>query len=258
MRWLYLLPFAYFIDTRLRKGGHWPFQIFYEWIPTLLVAAAFGSEHVGSNLIRWGLSYAAFISIYEIGYLVNDLVVARFERSGNLRGPQESGWWWLATWIAARCVIFGLLTFLLGVTTSAAWWTFYAAVATALIVHNVLRSAELRSITFIALAWLRFMAPVMFVLPDRLVPGIALAALFPYAAFRLFAYLDSKELLRMPRRKTATFRLAAFLGPLVVALALLTKPDARGFVVVAIYYAVVSVVGVSVQKLLSRRPAGAR
>ena len=242
MKFVYLLPFSYFYDTRLRNGSL-VFHFLFEWIAAVVLALILGFEEPQKAILSVLLSYFAFISLYEIGYLVNDLVASRKEVGGRLRGPQNADALWLVVWCASRLLVFMSVAILMGRLAAPEWWSFFAALSVVFILHNELIDRELKGITFLWLAWFRFMAPVIFIVQDNQRLGIGLAAAMAYASFRLFGYLDSKGLLQMPGRKRPKFRMMFFLMPLSGVLALWTYDDALGFIVLTLYYAVVSVLG---------------
>lgn len=251
MRFVYLLPFTYFYDTRLRSGSI-AFHVIFEWLAAGLLVLALGAAGPTQALTAAGLSYLAFISLYEIGYLVNDLFASRKETGGRQRGPQGAGGLWVAAWFISRLVAFMIATIFLGKLAAPEWWSFFAALCVVFALHNELTDREFKSATFIWLAWFRFMAPVIFVVQDTQRLGVGLAAAMAYASFRLFGYLDSKGLLQMPGRQRPGFRLFFFLMPLTGALALWTYDGAQGFLVLSGYYALAAVLGTAPGMLRQR------
>ncbi|MDO8777394.1 MAG: hypothetical protein Q7K57_53500 [Burkholderiaceae bacterium] len=242
MKFVYLLPFTYFYDTRLRTGSV-AFHVVFEWLAAVVLALAVGAAGPAQALTAAGLSYLAFISLYEIGYLVNDLFASRKEAGGRQRGPQGAGGVWVAAWFVSRLGAFLFATVLMGKLAAPQWWSYFAALCVVFALHNELTDREFKAATFIWLAWFRFMAPVMFVVQDTQRLGVGLAAAMAYSSFRLFGYLDSKGLLKMPGRQRPGFRLFFFLMPLAGSLALLPYDEARGFVVLTGYYALAAVLG---------------
>lgn len=251
MKLVYLLPFSYFLNTRLREGSV-AFHLIFEWLAAMLLVVVVGTPAPLQALAMAGLSYLAFISVYEIGYLVNDLFAAQREVGGRKRGPKNATLGWGVAWTGSRLMVFVLITAWLDFMTMPAWWSFYLALCLTFALHNVLQDSELKSATFLWLAWLRFMAPVMFVVEDDQRLGIGLAAAVSYVAFRLLGYLDSKSLLRMPGRQRASFRLFYFFMPLIGLLALWPYAGAEGFMVLTGYFAIVAAVGTLAGPTLAR------
>lgn len=189
------------------------------------------------------LIYLAFISLYELGYMANDLHSAHHESDGRRRGPQGAGFQWVAAWVLVRIAAFLGVTAILNQWSQPEWWLFFSTLATVFTLHNWLKDREMKTSTFAWLAWFRFMAPVMFIVPDSQLMGVGMAAAMGYVAFRQLGYLDSKGLLNMPGRKQFAFRRFFFLMPLLGIPVLWPYPEAQGYGCLTAYWAVVAVIG---------------
>ena len=242
IRLAYLLPFSYFWVTRLRNGSI-GFHLLFEWLAAAVVVVALDPANAAEGLYIAVLSYLAFISLYEIGYIANDLFAARKEADGRLRGPQGTPLGWVAGWVLARLAVFALVSYVLHKAGDVMWWALFGGLAVVFAMHNHLRERELKAGTFLWLSWYRFMAPIMFAVPVAYLPGIAFGCAITYSAFRQFGYLDSKGLLVMPGRKRPVFRWSFFMWPLLAAVVLAPIAEARGYVVLVVYFAVVASVG---------------
>ena len=251
-RLAYLLPFSYFWATRLR-GGSISFHLLFEWLAAVVVVVALSPDSPLDALCIALLSYAAFISLYEIGYLANDLFAAKSEADGRLRGPQGTPLPWVMAWVLVRVSVFLLITHALDKTDDVMWWGFFGGLAVVFAMHNHLRDRELKAGTFLWLSWYRFMAPVMFAVPTAYLPGIAFACAITYSTFRQFGYLDSKGLLVMPGRKRPVFRWTFFMWPLLAAAVFAPVAEAKGFVVLVAYFAVVASIGAGVMHAKGHR-----
>ena len=244
-RLAYLLPFSYFWSTRLRNGSI-GFHLLFEWLAAAIVVLALDPANAADGLRIALLSYVAFISLYEIGYIANDLFAARKEADGRLRGPQVTPLGWVAAWVLVRLCVFLLVSYALHKMADVMWWTFFGGLAVVFTMHNHLRDRELKAGTFLWLSWYRFMAPIIFAVPAAYILGIAFACAITYSAFRQFGYLDSKGLLVMPGRKRAVFRWSFFIWPLLAAMVLAPIAEARGYVVLVVYFAVIASIGAAV------------
>lgn len=242
MKFTYLFPFAYFLDTRLRRSSV-AFHVIFEWGAAVLIACVVGREPAPGALVTAAYSYLAFISLYEIGYLVNDLVSAKFEEGGRRRGPQDAGSAWVAAWVLTRIMVFLSVTIASNMWHVAAWWLFFGGLCVVFALHNIWTDREQKAATFVWLAWFRFLAPVAFVVRPEEFMGVALAAGMIYSGFRLFGYLDSKGLLQMPGRQRPQFRRAFLVMPLAAAIPLTQFEYTQGFVVLAFYFAAAAFVG---------------
>ena len=161
IRLAYLLPFSYFWVTRLRNGSI-GFHLLFEWLAAAVVVVALDPANAAEGLYIAVLSYLAFISLYEIGYIANDLFAARKEADGRLRGPQGTPLGWVAGWVLARLAVFALVSYVLHKAGDVMWWAFFGGLAVVFAMHNHLRDRELKAGTFLWLSWYRFMAPIMF------------------------------------------------------------------------------------------------
>lgn len=241
----YLLPFSYFYQTRLKEGAI-AFHILFEWVAALWLVAWIGDGvTVLQNICVLFLSYIAFISIYEIGYMVNDIYAAKYEKHGRQRGPQEARNLnlWVCLWVLSRLATFLACTIVMNKFSDASWWLFFFALISVFSLHNLLNDREMKVATFSWLAWFRFMAPVIFVISEDQLMGVGFAAAFGYVAYRKLGYMDSKGLLLMPGRKRTGFRLFFFLIPMAGAVALWPYEHAQGFLLLAVYWALISSMG---------------
>jgi hypothetical protein len=172
------------------------------------------------------LGYLAFISVYEIGYIINDCVSVRFEQNPRKRVKEfDPSNLLIAFWILIRIVFFLAITFVIHKQFSGQWWWFYLILVVVFFVHNILQSKQYRVFTFICLAFLRFYAPLFpFITMDFLLQTLNAVLLF-YIFFRTITYLDSKGLLVIPSRASFDFKAAYyfFLLPVSITIAVLAE-----------------------------------
>lgn len=242
MNGLRCLPGAYFASTRLRNG-YLAFHVAFEWAPALLLAALFGRYAPLSSMGLALLAYLAFISVYEIGYIVNDRYSALRETDGRVRGSQTAGPLTIAAWIAIRLGCFLAATYAIGAWHSPAWWGFFLSLAAVFAFHNLVTDREIRTFSFVWLAWLRFMAPVFWIIEPTQLFGIGTGNALVYVIFRELAYLDSKALLAMPGRQRPNVRLTAFVLPVLALPAVCTQPSGRGLALLIVWFAAVALAG---------------
>lgn len=209
--YLFCLPFFYFLKTRLNTKAAVLFHGYAEFLLGVLLLIYAGTNPIQA-VTNFVLAYFAFISVYEIGYIVNDYVSVRFEKNPRkrLKGKRISNMTVFA-WIAVRVVVFLLLTFYLNSFNSVQWWLFYFTLIIAFCLHNLLRQKELKIFTFISLAFLRFYAPLFpFLAVAFFISSINGILLF-YVFFRTLTYIDSKGLLVIPSRASLTFKTTYYL-----------------------------------------------
>jgi hypothetical protein len=97
------------------------------------------------------------------------------------------------------------------------WLAATACLTIVFALHNLIEAPAPRSATFVQLALLRFIMPIIGALDRDRLPLAMLIALLLYVYLRWLAYLDSKDLLKMPNRRAPRFALVqmALLAPLV-------------------------------------------
>lgn len=208
----FLFPFSYFFRSRLRAITDIIFHFYYEWLLAFLLLFYFTGYNWLQSIQNFFLAYLAFISIYEIGYLGNDVYSARHETEPRLRiknfNPSNTQ---LALWIIFRIIIFFSISNYLNVLKSYEWWAFYLVIVLFFYLHNKLRQKELKTFTFINLAFTRFLAPVFIFLDSKQLLIIVPSVLLNYVLYRTLTYMDSKKLLHMPSRPLAAFKVNYYL-----------------------------------------------
>jgi hypothetical protein len=207
MHSLSYLPFFYFQRTRLSDLKAWVFHSVYEWLPALLIFVYVNG--FSSALGKLGLCYVAFISIYEIGYLVNDQNALREKLSRKRTGRLTYAS--IALFVILRCATFAGITYYLKLSEYELWWYWYALLVIVFTLHNFLTVPSLKVITFSYLAWARFLSPFFFIVPLSLVQILFLPVFLNYVLFRLFIYMDSKGLVQGFERHTNSYRLGFYL-----------------------------------------------
>lgn len=247
----FLFPAYYFFRTRLSAGSA-AFHVVFEWGAALLLILVFPADAVHEALFGGILAYLAFISVYELGYLMNDYYAFARESNGRDRRVTALQSHWIAGMVAARLLVFAAVSLSWHGAGTVEWWCFFSALGMVFCLHNLMRDPQLKILTFAWLSWLRFMAPVIFVVQADQLMGIGFGAAAGYVGFRALGYLDSKDMLDMPDRRGSRFRGAYFLSLTVGILVLWPYPEARGFVVLAGYYAIASTTGILVSMLSTR------
>ncbi len=200
------LPFFYFQQTRLNSVKSFSFHFAYEWIPSIIIVLL---DHrlEWNSLILLFFYYLAFISIYEIGYIVNDQ--AAFYTEGRTRSGKFS-FFQLTTAIVIRLTVFIAIAFFTGNEFNLFWWEWYGALIIVFAGHNLLNNSLLKCITFSQLAFLRFTTPLVFLIEATTMNLLMVPVIFNYVFFRLLTYMDSKALIHF-NRNTNAFRIGFYL-----------------------------------------------
>lgn len=216
-RILYFLPFGYFVKTRLNTKSAILFHGYAEYLLGVLLLIYSGMD-IPQAVFSFAAAYLAFISVYEIGYIFNDFVSVKFEENPRKRlQGWDPSWMVIGVWAAIRIAVFLLLTFLLQQASSLQWWLFYLVLALVFATHNVLKLKEHKIFTFIALAFLRFYAPLFPFLEPALLAQTINGVLLFYVFFRTLTYIDSKGLLHIPSRASLAFKTNYYLISLPLA-----------------------------------------
>lgn len=204
----YLLPFSYFAQSRLQKPKDVIFHTYYEWLINIVLIVLLAQMPVLDSLLAFFAAYLCFISIYELGYLYNDVESVRFDPNPRRRikdfNPTNTE---LTVWALTRLSIFGAITWYWEFYTDIKWWGFYGLLILFYSLHNTLRNKQLKPFTFMNLAVLRFFAPIFMFIPAEKMPTLGIAVILNYVLYRSLTYFDSKGLLNMPDRTKAAFKM---------------------------------------------------
>lgn len=208
----FLFPFSYFAQSRLKQLRDVVFHAYYEWLLNIALLLFLTNATILDAFQQFFLCYLSFIAIYELGYLYNDVESVRFDPNPRRRLPNFNPTnAQLALWGIARLATFGGITYYLGFYNRWQWWGFYAVLIIAYALHNTYKNKQLKPFTFMNLAMVRFFAPIFMFLPQEELPLLACAILLNYVFYRTLTYLDSKDLVNMPDRTKASFKVQYYL-----------------------------------------------
>ncbi len=216
MRLIQFLPFFYFQQSRINTLKSFVFHFTYEWIPSIFLVLFF-NDFVLSSLFDLFLFYLAFISIYEIGYIVNDQLA--HELKDRIRTERLSTSSMFIS-VSLRLGTFFVITFLTNNQSNHHWWAWYSVLIIVFATHNLLSISSLKCITFVQLAFLRFLLPISFLIDPIILKMLFVPVCLNYVLFRLFIYMDSKKLINFIR-DTDFFRIGYY-GLLMTLSALLS------------------------------------
>lgn len=237
-----LFPFTYFFNTRVKTIKVLAYNFLNELLPNLLAGLyyAWYSMEV-SVFISWALSYLAFIAVYEIGYYVNDAYSVKKESElARKRLAVSFSNLQLVVWVLLRLACWGLVTYLVVPEEKLLTWLFfYLLLGISFSLHNVLRESY-RGASFICLAFFRFFASGIIILPTAifvaLVPGVLLCYLMP----RLWAYQESKGQLIIKDRRQMQFKMAYLLIVSLVLLFMAIASEMAIFIAPAVYFLILT------------------
>ncbi|NJC06479.1 hypothetical protein GGQ97_002272 [Sphingomonas kaistensis] len=213
---LALLPGAYFLQSRVKGAQDLLYLVATSFVPAWWMLVRLGGQGLVEAAANFTLGYLAFIAVYELGYLANDLFDAR-RPGGRKRWSGSSGAAFVAPFILIRLIVWGLVGWATGWIANPVWLGGTACLVLVFALHNLIQAAAPRSATFVQLGLLRFIMPVIGALEPARLPLALLIALLLYVYLRWLAYLDSKDLLRIAERRHPRFALVQMLllGPIV-------------------------------------------
>lgn len=204
-RFLFLLPFTYFLKTRLKNFKNLVFHGYYEWVSALGILFFFGSYSIEESVQLFLIGYLAFITFYEIGYITNDQYSEKFESNPRARRDQNIPSHYPILWIGTRVIIFFAISWFVARNNFGLWSVFYLGLGFSFLMHNILKKNDHRVISFFSLSFFRFFAPVFLFIESPTLKLILPAILFHYSFYRTIIYMDNKGLLKMPSRKDPAF-----------------------------------------------------
>jgi hypothetical protein len=209
---LYFIPSAYFFRSRFTGIGSVIFHAFYEWIPGIIALNLFTANSLSGSIYAYIQGFLAFISLYEIGYFVNDYYSVKKEDAGRVRIKDfnMAEEWEVLLLIFSRIAFFFLWLYFLEIgTLTFLFFSFLLAFSFA--AHNLLKDPALKILTFINLAMFRFLLPVVPFIQIKQLRIIIPAVLLNYVFYRAINYMESKAILNIKNRKTGLFKMGFYL-----------------------------------------------
>lgn len=189
----YLLPITYFRASRLNRVALIAYNALTEWLPAIGISLYFNALDP-KILITVGLSYLAFISIYEIGYLTNDHLSEMFEDEPRGRSvDSQMSWPVLAGLILVRVATFIWCSYMLGVTANPLWIAFHGSLVATFLLHNLVER-DMRIATFYSLSTYRFFAPIILTVTPTVLVLLLPVVMLNNSLYRLTVYIDNKNL----------------------------------------------------------------
>ncbi len=126
------------------------------WLPGIWILFRLGGHGLGEAALYFAAGYLCFVSVYEIGYFVNDAWDAPRTEGGRARIRFAYGRVYVVSFVVLRIGIWAGLGTLFGWIGDLVWLAAFAALVVAFAEHNLIRPAAFRSASFFQLACLRF------------------------------------------------------------------------------------------------------
>lgn len=204
-QYLMIVPFVYTAKTRLHGVRDYLYLMASQWGLGTIVLFFLDSGNPFLVVAKYLIGYYVLMSIYELGYLANDVWDAKRGDGGRERFTGNINIAFIASFVAVRIGVWLVLTAIFLNADLQLWLIANVALIFVFAAHNLLLNPEMRYATFVQLTLLRFMLPIIFSLSTPEIEPIIIVTLLHYLYFRGLAYLDSKELLAMPDRKNPNF-----------------------------------------------------
>lgn len=205
-----LVPFLYAFFSRMRGLRAFGFNAVTLWGPGLLLTVLLLDDFSGSAPSGYFAGYVIFISIYELGYLMNDTWGLRHDETPRRRIDVDYRPVFFALFVAIRLVVVLAFGLWVGAVSGLWFWALLGLLVLAILAHNLVVRQELKMATFFQMSLMRFSIPVF--IPTSMEKGaivLLIGCLF-FVFPRFLTYLDSKNRLRIPERKQPGFLLAIY------------------------------------------------
>ncbi|MBA83432.1 hypothetical protein ACSSNL_00535 [Thalassobius sp. S69A] len=231
-----LVPFLYAYFSRMKGLRGFGFNALTLWAPGLILTAGLTEASLGLILTLYFTGYLAFISVYELGYLMNDTWGLRHDSTPRRRIQVDYPKPFYPAFVLVRLGTVLTMGYVLGLLGMPAFWGVLALLGAAILAHNLLTREEFKMMTFFQMSLLRFSTPVFFAtaLTDAVWVMAVGALLFVFP--RLLTYQDSKARLTIPERKLSDFALwnTLLAGPAIGVIYLIS--DQPAVLVTWVYY----------------------
>lgn len=200
----YILPFSYFAKTRLSKTS-FIYHSIIEWFPMALITIYYTNY---LNLIELCVGYLLFISMYELGYVYNDLISIKFEKTPRKRFSKSVSNLEIFIYFILRIILFIFLIGIFPSNTQPIFLYGIALISFTFIIHNVISIDRYKIFTFIGLAYFRFVLPLIYFMSPSIILNLTGAIMLLYVFPRFLTYLASKHILKLENRKSIKSKLA--------------------------------------------------
>ncbi len=212
-KYLILLPFLYFFQTRVTLSLNFLLQYFFEIATSIVIFLIFFKPFYPEALILFFFHYLAFVSIYEIGYFINDKIAVKFEKKPNKRLNGKISNFFTFFFIIIRLISFVFISFYLNYENNYIWWLFYIFLIFIFSLHNLLSEINYRIATFQILAFLRFVAPFFIVIDSYYFLLVGNIIALTYVPYRTLSYMTHRKISYKSMNRNYLFRLLIFILP---------------------------------------------
>lgn len=204
-RVLLQVPFYYLAMTRMNSLKGLVSNASSAWLPGILIVLFLSEYSFFGSAIHYIFTYLAFVSIYEVGYLVNDTLGTKHDETPRHRLKLKLSPCEILIFVLIRVLALIIIAEIYDLLSSPAWSVSVLALVVVIVMHNTIASSALKAASFLQMSMLRFSLPVIPHIEHDLAPAVLLLAVFHFVYPRFITYLDSKGRLRIPERKTSLY-----------------------------------------------------
>lgn len=207
--YLALVPYLYSVHTRVHGLRDHLANAVTAWVPGMILLIFLRDLGFASAVFHYFVGFAAFISLYEIGYLMNDTMGLRRDVVARDRLGYRVKRGYIFLFAVIRIALFLAIVITTGLGEHPGYLVACAALAAVILAHNTVPQVELKFASFLQMSVLRFFLPIY---PGLLLGGSGSAALvvlatgvFCFSYPRLLTYQESKDRLSLPERRKPWF-----------------------------------------------------
>ena len=204
-RVLLQVPFYYLAMTRMNSLKGLVSNASSAWLPGVLVVTFLSDYSFLEAALHYVFTYLAFVSIYEVGYLVNDTLGTKHDETPRHRLKMKLASFEILIFVLIRVAALVVIAHLYDLFSNPAWSVSVLALVVVIVMHNTIASSALKAASFLQMSMLRFSLPIIPHVGNDAVPAVLLLAIFHFVYPRFITYLDSKERLKIPERKTSRY-----------------------------------------------------
>lgn len=199
----YILPFSYFSKTRLSIKGFFYHGVI-EWIPMVIITIFYGNYR---NLLDLLIGYILFISIYELGYVFNDLISPNYEQNARKRFSYKIEKGEIIIFFLIRIALFCFILFFRPSQNQQMLLAGTVTISAIFLIHNIIKDSKYKIFTFFSLAYFRFILPILYFLSPEVIVELSGTIILLYVFPRFITYLASKNLIDLMGRTSFKFKL---------------------------------------------------
>lgn len=214
-KYIITIPVFYFFNTRFINNSNFFLQYLLEIGSPLLIFLFFFNSLSFEIVILFLYHYLAFVSLYEIGYFINDTIAVNYENKPNKRLKGFNSKFFLLFFILIRLVLFIFITFHLNYEYNSLWLIFYLFLLIVFSFHNFIKKIHYKFITFQMLAFLRFIAPFFIILDYYYLFLIGNLVALTYVPYRTLGYIKKKKLAYEKIKRDFYFKFLSFSVPML-------------------------------------------